>query len=354
MNAMKLKLIVLLSFFYSFACGQIAEVKKMNCYDKINIRKKERFSDWECGKLAGVVDCNEKLTYDDNTKTILSGNIGTPFTGICETCHLNGLLERRISFVNGKENGTDTTYYKSGCPQVVRNHILGAEMGQWFYFYDSTQAVAWEMNYNLGLKHGKQLYLTKEGDTTRYEFYNNGKYHGVKKSYYPNSKIEKEISYKYGLMDGPFKAYSRDGKLLQDLNYKEGKKDGELKYFYNDGTLLSVEHWTLDVKNGEFKTLYYQGNIQVVENYKKGVPEGWFEERWPDDKVKRSALYKKGIVIEEHKFDAHGTETYTFGVEVKKETEDDAAPGTETKKTKKPKKSKKAKEKDKANQLKVQ
>jgi antitoxin component YwqK of YwqJK toxin-antitoxin module len=350
-----LKALILLLFLLPVSIfGQIPQVQKKNCYDKLNSRKGQKYAEWECGKLAGVVDCNEKLTYDDDTKTILSGNAGTPFNGTCETCHLNGLLERRISFVNGKENGIDTTYYKSGCPQVVRNHVLGAESGQWFYFYDSTQAVAWENNYNLGMKHGKQLYLTKEGDTTRFEHYMNGKLDGVKKSYYPKSKIEKEVYYKEGLMDGPYKKYSREGVLLEELSFKQGKKDGELKYFYNDGKPLSVEHWTMDQKNGEFKTFFYQGNVQVSENYKKGVPVGWFEERYPDEKMKHSILYdKKGVVIEEHKFDEQGNETYTFGVEPPKDKEDDAVPGSED--SKKSKKSKKSKPEDqKSKPLKVE
>lgn len=313
--------------------SQIPDVKKKtHCYDRpLNSKGKPTF-EWQCGKLAGVVDCNEKLTYDEDSKTILAGELGTPFTGTCESCHMNGLRERKISFVNGKENGIDTTYYKNGCPQVVRNHIIGAETGQWFYFYDSTQYVAWEMNYYLGQKHGLQLYLTKDADTTREEHYKNGLLDGVKKSYYPKSKLEKEINYKDGLMDGAFKAYSTEDKLIQELNYKQGKKNGELKYYYNDGVLLSIEHWNMDVKNGEFKTFYIEGIVQSMENYKKGIPEGWFEERFPNDNLKRRALYKKGIVIEEHRYNEHGVENYTFGVDTASGSEDDAVPGAKKKK----------------------
>lgn len=330
MKALLIILFVVGNLFSSWS--QIPVVKKENPCVKTKSGKEQRYLEWECGKLAGVIDCNEKLTYDEDTKTILSGNIGSPFTGTCESCFMNGLLERRVTFVNGKENGIDTSYYKSGCPQVMRNHVLGVESGQWFYFYDSTNYIAWEMNYNLGQKHGKQLYLTKEGDTTRIEFYSNGKLNGVKKSYYPKSKIEKEITYVQGLMEGPFKAYNREGKIIQELSYKQGKKNGELKYYYDDGVLLSVEHWTMDVKDGEFKTFYYEGNIQKMENYKKGVPEGWFEEKWPDDKFKQRALYKKGIIIEEHRFDEHGVENYTFGVDAEGGKEDDAIPSSKKKK----------------------
>jgi len=314
--------------------------KEKHCYDKADSMRKARFAEWECGKLAGVVDCNEKLTYDENTKLILSGNMGKPFTGTCETCHMNGLLERRITFVNGKENGTDSTTYRSGCLQVVRTFIQGAESGTWHYYYDSTGYMAWEENYNLGQKHGPQLYLTNKdddggGDTIRFEHYNNGVLHGLRKSYYPKSHLEKEVNYSMGQIDGIFKVYNYDGKIIQDLTYKQGKKNGEMKYYYNDGTLLSIEHWNMDVRNGEFKTFYYGGLVQSVENYKKGVSEGWFEERWPDDKLKRRALYKKGVLIEEHKYDEHGVENYTFGVEVASGNEDDAMPGKKKKKKKK-------------------
>ena len=325
----------MLSFALIFSAFAQVEVKKANCYDKSNTQNGKRFAEWECGKLAGVVDCNEKLTYDEDSKLILSGTMGKPFSGTCETCHMNGLLERRVTFVEGKEHGTDSTNYKSGCLQVVRNHFQGQENGSWVYYYDSTMMVAWEMNYSYGQKHGKQIWLTRTGDTSRIEFYNNGLLHGTKKLYFSKSRIEKEITYVNGLMEGPFKAYNIKGILLEELMYKQGKKNGECKYYYDDGKLLKTEKWTMDVKDGEFTTFFYQGHLQSLETYKKGVSEGWFEERWPDDKPKRKALYKKGIVIEEYKYDEQGTEIYAFGGEASKNKEDDDLPGAKKKKKKK-------------------
>lgn len=328
-------LYVLLMVFSTSA--QITEVKKKNCYDKLDSRKGQRFAEWECGKLAGVIDCNEKLTYDEDSKLILSGTHATPFTGTCETCHNNGLLERRITFVNGKEHGIDTTTYSSGCKQVIRNYFQGQENGQWLYYFDSTEAIAWEMNYSYGQKHGKHIWLTRAGDTSRIEFYNNGLLHGTKKLYYSKSRIEKEINYVNGLMDGAFRHYTIEGVLLDEIMYKAGKKNGECKYYYDDGKLLRTEKWTMDVKDGEFKTFYYQGHLQTMETYKKGVLEGWWEERWPDDKLKRKALYKKGEIIEEYKYDEHGTETYAFDGEVVRTGYAEEGPDTGKKKKKKKK-----------------
>lgn len=352
---------ILLSIFFvsslTAVMAQIPEVKKKKCYERAAEANKQRFATWECGKLAGYIDCNEELDYDEETNTVLKkakdqvnmNGAGMPYTGGCETCFSNGLLERRITFVNGKENGVDSTFYKSGCLQVVRSHIQGAESGTWTYLYDSTGNVAWEMNYNVGQKHGRQIYFTKgsdgkPGDTTKIEHYLNGVLHGVKKTYFPKSKLEKEVNYVNGLMDGAYKAYNYDGKMIQEFSYKAGKKNGECKLYYNDGTLLSTEHWTMDVKDGEFKTFYYNGLVQTMENYKKGINEGWFEERWPDDKLKRRALFKKGVLIEEHRYDEHGTETYTFGGTASTAAEDDAMPSTKSKKSKKAKKSSEKKE----------
>src|SRR3989338_4171726 len=97
--------------------------------------------EWDCGKLAGVVDCNEKLELDEASNTVITVSAKKPFSGQCETCHMNGILERRVTFVGGKQNGTDTTYYASGCPMVIRTHVKGVENGHWAYFYDSLGTV---------------------------------------------------------------------------------------------------------------------------------------------------------------------------------------------------------------------
>ncbi len=263
-----LMLLIAFSGFETFAQDDLT-IKKKNCYDRSTAQKNKKFVDWECGKIAGVIDCNEKLEYDEGSNTLFSASSGSPFNGTCETCHQNGILEHRITFINGKEDGVDTTYYESGCMMVTRNHISGKENGLWTFYYDSTNRIAWEMNYVNGQKHGKQVFLGPKGDTTLLENYNNGVLHGVKKTYYAKSKIEKEIHYNNGVFSGPFIIYNKEGKMLQSVNYKEGKKDGVCTYYYDDGVLLRTENWSMDARNGEFKTLYYEQNLQSIENYRK-------------------------------------------------------------------------------------
>jgi antitoxin component YwqK of YwqJK toxin-antitoxin module len=318
-----LGLLFLLPFFIQ---AQIPTPKtEKKCYDRAS--KNTRFATWECGQLAGVVDCNEKLTYDENANTILSANDGSAFSGTCETCFSNGLLERRITFIDGKEDGMDTTFYSSGCRMVIRDHLRGEENGQWLYYYDSTASLAWEMNYVVGDKHGKAIFFGPKGDTTLWENYKNGKLHGTKRTYYSGSKIKTEIQYMEGLMNGPFKKFSIDSVLLDDLNFKDGEKDGICTYYYNDGTLLKTENWSKGVENGEFKTFFIQGYVLKYEFYKKGLKEGEFLNYYPNQSVKRRHVYKKDALIEDHKFNESGEETYSLGAPSKsKNNEDDQLP----------------------------
>jgi len=332
-------LFVFLAAFSLFSQIEIKGNQGKPCYDKAAQKMRSKYIDSDCGKIAGVLDCNEKLEYEEQANMFFSKGSGQPYTGQCETCHPNGLLERRIKFTNGREDGIDTTYYYSGCPMVIREHTLGLENGRWRYYYDSTQQIAWERNYYRGIKQGVHVFFDNKGDTTVLENYANDLLNGVKKVYFTKNKVERVIYYTNGVFNGPYITYNMDGKKIQELNYKMGKKDGVLTFYYDDGTLLRTENWALGVKNGEFKTLYYNGSLQSIENYKKGIKEGIFEERYNNQKVKRRAFYKKGELIEEHIFDEYGKETYTFGAQPYPETEDDAVPEfpSNTKKEKKKK-----------------
>lgn len=336
----------LFAFLCAASCSmaQIPEVKKSKCYEQgLNgLGAKE----YRCGETPGVVDCNEKLTYDQDRELVLSGSFGMPFNGTCESCYWSGMVERRVTFKDGKEDGPDTTFYESGCIQVIRNHKIGIEEGVWTFYYDSTNYVAWEIGFSGGKKNGMHLYLGPDGDSTRLENYKDDLLHGVKRTYFPDNIVEREIYYVNGLMDGSFKSFNRQGVLLQEVNYKEGKKNGELKYYFEDGKEQLIEHWAMDVKEGEFKGLFQDGKVQFQEFYRKGIPEGWFKENYPNGQTARKAFYKKGKLLEETKYDEDGVETYSFSADPKAKVQEDDDVLTEGKEKKKKKKDKKEKKKE--------
>ncbi|MEX2483092.1 MAG: toxin-antitoxin system YwqK family antitoxin [Brumimicrobium sp.] len=350
---MKLQFFLCIIISPIFIIGQISSGRDKLCFQKSLERKGKRYVDWECGKSDAIVDCNEKLESDPGSNLVLTRSGGEPYTGDCETCHRNGIRERLVHFVEGATDGIDTTYYPSGCPQVVRNHIEGAENGTWTYYNDTSGLEAWQINYFNGEKHGKSIYWSHykvgtdetmvnvgnakkkltygiyERDTLKIEHYKDGLLHGTKKEYYPESILKKEVNYQDGVFHGAFLVYDREGNLLQELNYEEGEKDGEWKYYYDDGSILKIENWKTGVKNGTFKSFYIQGHIESMENYKKGMKHGDFEERFPDDKIKREAVYKRDELIEEHVFDKHGNEIRTVDEDGPVEkNEDDEMPTT--------------------------
>lgn len=281
-------IVVLLGLFITI-CSTAQDfgiVKKDSCYKVGEARSKNRFAEWECGKIAGVVDCNETLEMDPNSGLVVTSDKHKPYTGLCETCHMNGLKERTVKFVEGRADGIDTTKYKDGCLMAIRSHIQGVEDGRWVYFFDSTGLVSWEKNYTMGQLNGPQYSFSYYGDTIKYENYVNGVLQGARKTYKANPKfkpnsgmkqtyLEKVAMYKNGVLDGPFLVYNADGVIIEETNYKEGKKNGVFKYYYDDGVLLRTENWIMDSRNGEFKTLYYDQSLQSLENYKKsnGKPQ---------------------------------------------------------------------------------
>ena len=363
MNQLKIILFLLCIGLVGSSISQIngnINARNTRCFDKSVERIGQRYVDWECGTSDSIVNCNEKLESDPGTNMVIHSKSGQPFSGYCETCHMNGIRERVVQFTNGKVNGIDTTKYESGCVQVVRNHIDGVENGKWIYYNDTSGLEAWTINYFNGEKHGLSIFYSHylvgtdkidikvgnttiahtyglyDSDTLRVEYYKMGKLDGKRTEYFPGSKVEKEVNYKDGLLHGPFIIYNKEGTVLQDLKYFQGKKDGVCQYYYEEGSLLKVENWSKGVKSGEFKTFYIQGHIQIKETYnKRGQRHGDFEERFPDDKVKRTAIYKKDKLVEEHIFDEYGNEIRTVGVENPTSGDEDDEVPSEPKKTKK-------------------
>lgn len=330
-----------------------AELNKRNapCFQRTLDRMAQDYPIWECGHNNSIVNCNQKLEYDPGSNTVYSKTSGNPFTGDCEMCFRNGIRQRIAHFVDGKADGIDTSYYRSGCPQVVRNHNIGKENGTWTYYFDTSGIVAWKINYLNGIKNGLSIFFDQhkvgeaktsvvidnvrkyftypvyESDTAKIEHYKNGRLDGIKKEFWTGSRLKREVGYKEGVMDGDFITYDTNGTILQQLHYKEGKKDGVSKMYFNTGTIMKTGVWKDGLKNGTFKSFFPAGGIQSIENYKKGMRDGTFIRRDLDNRVRRTAIYKKDQLIEEHIYDEQGNEIRTTGEEKpKSQNEDDAMP----------------------------
>lgn len=315
-----------------------------------------KYMDFDCDKIVGAVDCNEQLEYQEESNRFFSKGSGGPFNGECVTCHQNGVLEHHIKFELGREQGTDTTYYYSGCPMLYRTLENGQETGTWTFFYDSTQQVAWIKEYGveekkeLGQKVGTHYYFDNKGDTAVVENYANNLLNGEKRIYYTQNRIKKIINYRNGMFSGPSKTYNLEGKLLQEENYKlinekdsRGKrtgkiisvKNGDFTYYYDDGTLLKTEQWKENKKNGQFISYYYDGSVMNTGTYVNGVKEGEFIEYYNNGKQKSYRLFENKQLVKKHLFDEYGMLIGGDPLPENGTNEDDNLPKTKKKKKKK-------------------
>ena len=126
-------------------------------------------------------------------------------------------------------------------------------------------------------------------------------------------------------MDGKFKIYNKNGVVIEELQYKLGKKHEECKYFYDDGKPLQTENWNMGMKVGEFKIFYYSGKrfryrrIMTRKVEKRVGSWSITQTAW----TKRKILYEKDVLLEEHRYDEQGRETYSFGEPEGDQMEDD-------------------------------
>ena len=102
-----------------------------------------------------LTNCYEKVAFDSITQRYYSRqNFGVPFDGSCATCHRNGVVEQEMTFVEGRRNGTDTSYYPSGCPYSSQSFLLGNPNGKSTTYFDSTFRVKTEIEHYMGRVHG--------------------------------------------------------------------------------------------------------------------------------------------------------------------------------------------------------
>lgn len=303
------RFIVVLLFLFTTPSfqAQFEPLNQTKCYEKYEQRRASGFMENDCDQLRGVVDCNEKLDYNREMDIVFSQGTGKAFTGRCQTCYYSGIRERLITFINGKEDGADTTYYETGCIKVIREHKLGKENGFWTYYFDSTQQVAWSKGYRGGLEHGEHIILTKSGDTVLREVYNLGLLNGPRETYYGKGQPKELAIYKEGFLDGENVSYFQNGNKSKHLRFINGQKQGRQEYFYSSGEMMRFEFYNKNQKSGQFKAYYIGGELQAEENWAIGLKHGYFREYHTNGRLKSETLFDRDKPIVTRKYDEYGT-----------------------------------------------
>ena len=102
--------------------------------------------------------------------------------------------------------------------------------------------------------------------------YQNNKLNGISYSYYPNKKIEREISFKNDKQDGIAKVYYESGSLRQETTYKNGKIEGLNKSYYKNGNVQVEGNFKNNKAEGSAKFYFENGKLNFTLINKKGKP----------------------------------------------------------------------------------
>jgi antitoxin component YwqK of YwqJK toxin-antitoxin module len=81
------------------------------------------------------------------------------------------------------------------------------------------------------------------GMISSHEF-NNGKFHGKWKFYYPSGQLQTVGKFDNGLRIGTWNYYHENGKKSQVSRYLKGKKHGAWKVYDEDGGLTLEQEWS--------------------------------------------------------------------------------------------------------------
>jgi antitoxin component YwqK of YwqJK toxin-antitoxin module len=265
---------------------------------------------------SNVKYCHESVAFDEEHNLyLLRKDYATPYNGTCVSCFPSFTIEEKLNFVNGRRQGTDTSFYQSGCLQSIQSYQIGLQDGPTYVFYDSTNRVQYEIWYQAGQLNGPSIQFSRNAraDTLMYKHYKSGKLDGPQRTYLPNGKLRKISNYREGLAEGAQITYNASAQKESELFFKAGKKHGTWTYYFDSGQTARTETWKDGKKNGLFVSYNELGKVLSSEKYAMDLPIGLHQTFYADGKLKYSCSYSnKGEKLEEYVIDQYGVKKQLF------------------------------------------
>lgn len=260
--------------------------------------------------------CHESVAFDEEHNLyLLRKDYATPYNGTCVSCFPSFTIEEKLNFVNGRRQGTDTSFYQSGCLQSIQSYQIGLQDGPTYVFYDSTNRVQYEIWYQAGQLNGPSIQFSRNAraDTLMYKHYKSGKLDGPQRTYLPNGKLRKISNYREGLAEGAQITYNASAQKESELFFKAGKKHGTWTYYFDSGQTARTETWKDGKKNGVFVSYNELGKVLSSEKYAMDLPVGLHQTFYADGKLNYSCSYSnKGEKLEEYVIDQYGVKKQLF------------------------------------------
>jgi antitoxin component YwqK of YwqJK toxin-antitoxin module len=180
------------------------------------------------------------------------------------------MLKFEGEFVNGVPVGTFKYYFEDGKIKAVSQMYEQGRRSRTKVFHNNGRIMA-EGNYLDRKKDSTwQYYSDYDGVLLSREHYENGVIDGIVINYYPTGAVAEELPYKAGLKHGEWKRYFTDGKLKLKATYIDDRLEGLMLVYHQKGFPEVSGMYKNNFKDGLW--LYYneEGIVIKKERYAKG------------------------------------------------------------------------------------
>jgi len=145
---------------------------------------------------------------------------------------------------------------------------------------------------------GKAAGYFGDGKLHRRIDFQNGKEHGITKSWYQSGTVESEGRYTEGLSDSLWTWYDRDGNKRVQVTFDRGKKIGMEKQWYPNGQEKFVTTYSNDGKqNGTHSGWFENGQMKFTTSYANGLRDSLYVAWYKDGQKRSEATYKNGKIV---------------------------------------------------------
>lgn len=187
-------------------------------------------------------------------------------------------------YLNNKQHGMWTFYYKNGQKSNEGEMIEEQRTGEWKGYHE-TGELMWKANYVIKEK-------TESGFTMMI-----GGMEGVKTSFFKSGKVWKEEEFRDGVKNGRSQEYYEDGKPKEIAWFKNNQKDGQATEWYPSGKKRMEGANAADEKTGKWRFYHDNGQMAADASFIKNKPEGAWRFFSREGKLMKDGSYKEGKEI---------------------------------------------------------
>lgn len=182
-----------------------------------------------------------------------------------------GKLKTQATYKNNKLNGVLTRYNDEEKIFSKETYEDGILKGPAEYFsYSGEKVFHTRCNYKNSVLDGEFILEEQDGPVREKSFYQNGKRHGVRTTFYPNTSQECTENWNEGKLQGERTLFFPTGPMWYKENYINGRLDGERTEFFPSGQARLTEFYSEGLLDGKRCLYDEQGNVLTSDEFHWG------------------------------------------------------------------------------------